>query len=290
MSRVINASGAVVVRGDRDHREVLVVHRPSYKDWSLPKGKMLSDEYLAVTAVREVREETGHHIRLLRPLTTARYPINSHVKIVQWWVAELASDDVLDHDDETDLVEWWPAAKAIRELSYADDVKTTVEALRRPEHKPLFIVRHTKAMSRKKWQGDDADRRLTERGRRQAKALANLLAAFGVGELASSDSTRCMATLSPYAAKIGAEIKGYPALSEESAERHPKRVAKAMAELAKRSRDAATPLAVCGHRPVLPAMFNYFNVVPDHVLRPGEVAILYPGAGDGQTLYIPPKL
>ena len=71
MTRIINASGAVVLRGHADHREVLVVHRPAYGDWSLPKGKMLPDEYLSVTAVREVGEETGLQHRLLRPLSTA---------------------------------------------------------------------------------------------------------------------------------------------------------------------------------------------------------------------------
>jgi 8-oxo-dGTP diphosphatase len=34
-------------------------------------------------------------------------------------------------------------------------------------------------MNRKQWQGRDADRRLTERGRRHAIALAGLFDAFG---------------------------------------------------------------------------------------------------------------
>ena len=53
---LISASGAVVFRGTPNDREVLVVHRPAYDDWSLPKGKVSSDEYLAVAAVREVAE------------------------------------------------------------------------------------------------------------------------------------------------------------------------------------------------------------------------------------------
>ena len=53
---LISASGAVVFRDTPNDREVLVVHRPAYDDWSLPKGKVSSDEYLAVAAVREVAE------------------------------------------------------------------------------------------------------------------------------------------------------------------------------------------------------------------------------------------
>ncbi len=292
MTRVINASGAVVLRGKADHREVLVVHRPSYNDWSLPKGKMLPDEYLAVTAVREVSEETGHTIRLLRPLSTARYPINSHVKVVQWWLAEPATDKVTGHDNEADKVEWWPVSKAIRELSYDDDVQTIVQGVREPPTKPLFIVRHAKAMNRKQWQGRDADRRLTERGRRQAKALAGLLQAFEVGELASSSSNRCMKTLTPYAQHAGLEIRAFDALSEESAVESPKGVLRTMSELTELSRRAKRPLAICGHRPVLPAMFGTLGVTQDRTLRPGEVAIVYTDQSGlpVRTLYIAPRL
>ena len=38
---VIEAAGGVVWRdGDRGQPEVVVVHRPKYDDWSLPKGKL----------------------------------------------------------------------------------------------------------------------------------------------------------------------------------------------------------------------------------------------------------
>src|SRR5699024_7424372 len=33
------AAGAVLWRGDADDPEVGIIHRPSYGDWSLPKGK-----------------------------------------------------------------------------------------------------------------------------------------------------------------------------------------------------------------------------------------------------------
>ena len=39
--------------------EVLVVHRPRYDDWSLPKGKLEPGESVEDAALREVEEETG---------------------------------------------------------------------------------------------------------------------------------------------------------------------------------------------------------------------------------------
>ena len=50
------SSGA---RGDDGGLETVVVHRPKYDDWSLPKGKPTPGEHLLETAVREVTEETG---------------------------------------------------------------------------------------------------------------------------------------------------------------------------------------------------------------------------------------
>ena len=47
-------------------REVLLVHRPKYDDWSFPKGKQDPGEHVTATAVREVLEETGVEIRLGR--------------------------------------------------------------------------------------------------------------------------------------------------------------------------------------------------------------------------------
>ena len=42
--------------------EVALVHRPKYDDWSLPKGKLTTDEHPIIGAVREVWEETGFQL------------------------------------------------------------------------------------------------------------------------------------------------------------------------------------------------------------------------------------
>ena len=59
------AAGCVVLRpGPGDEPEVLLVHRPRYDDWSLPKGKIRADESLPGCAARETTEETGVAVRL----------------------------------------------------------------------------------------------------------------------------------------------------------------------------------------------------------------------------------
>src|SRR6266576_6135273 len=53
------AGGAVARAGRRGRAEILVVHRPRYDDWTLPKGKCNPGESDEACALREVEEETG---------------------------------------------------------------------------------------------------------------------------------------------------------------------------------------------------------------------------------------
>ena len=70
--------------------EVLMVHRPRYRDWSWPKGKAEPGEPIVVAAVREVEEETGIVVALGVPLATQRYRLGSgHTKEVHYWVGAL---------------------------------------------------------------------------------------------------------------------------------------------------------------------------------------------------------
>ena len=55
----VQAAGGVVWRRRDDQIQVLLVHRPKYDDWSLPKGKLEPGETHQEAALREVREETG---------------------------------------------------------------------------------------------------------------------------------------------------------------------------------------------------------------------------------------
>ncbi|MFI5426831.1 NUDIX hydrolase [Aeromicrobium sp. UC242_57] len=86
--RITTAAGGIVWRprpspGRPEPRvEVLLVHRPSYDDWTFPKGKTDPGELLQTTAVREIGEEAGLRVRLGHPLQDLSYPISGGTKIV----------------------------------------------------------------------------------------------------------------------------------------------------------------------------------------------------------------
>ena len=53
------AAGVLSWREKSSRLEVLLVHRPRYDDWSVPKGKLDKGETFPAAAVREVAEETA---------------------------------------------------------------------------------------------------------------------------------------------------------------------------------------------------------------------------------------
>ena len=108
--------------------EVLLVHRPRYDDWSLPKGKCEGGEADEDCAMREVFEETGLACRPGPELPSQRYrDQRGREKVVRYWAMEApAGDGRLEH--EVDAVAWLPLDAAKRRLSYVRDAEV-LEAL-----------------------------------------------------------------------------------------------------------------------------------------------------------------
>ena len=114
---VVRAAGGVVLANG----EVLLVHRPRYDDWSLPKGKLLAGETDEEAALREVEEETGLVCRLGAELATSEYvDARGRPKVVRYWLMEPV-DGVFEPHDEVDEVRWLPLDRVDEQLSYERD-------------------------------------------------------------------------------------------------------------------------------------------------------------------------
>jgi 8-oxo-dGTP diphosphatase len=121
--RSVSAAGGVVWRRRADGgREVVVIHRPRYDDWSLPKGKVEPGETVTEAALREVIEETGLVCQLGPPLGTVQYKDrNGRDKVVHYWSMEPTEDRGFLPGDEVDDRRWLPLADARRLISYDRD-------------------------------------------------------------------------------------------------------------------------------------------------------------------------
>ena len=118
----VRAGGGVVWRRDaRGEVEVLVVHRPRYDDWSLPKGKCDAGESYRDAAVREVAEETGSTCRVGPELPDVRYlDHRGRAKRSRYWAMEHVSGH-FEPNDEVDEVRWLVPAAASALLTYPHD-------------------------------------------------------------------------------------------------------------------------------------------------------------------------
>ena len=122
---VVLAAGGIVIDRRHGQQRVLVVHRPAYDDWSLPKGHLEAGEAPAAAALREVAEETGVLARIVGGLGTTQYPVGPKLKQVHWFLMERTPDasepSDRDADTEVDVATWWGADVAQRELTHAAD-------------------------------------------------------------------------------------------------------------------------------------------------------------------------
>ncbi|GAB3063397.1 NUDIX hydrolase [Sediminivirga luteola] len=284
------AAGAVCWRERGGALEVLLVHRPRYRDWSWPKGKIEAGETLPECAVREVAEETGLQITLGRPLPSARYPVGKKLtKHVSYWAAEVRGEQAPQPENprEIDEARWMSVREAYRKLSRYDDRRQLDALTEAHAHDglrtvPLIIVRHGKAFPRSKWHETESLRPLLALGTRQALALTGLLAAWRPVKLISSPWKRCVATLKPYSAAHGLTIKLKPEISEKANKKKPERAERLIGKLIQ----AGRPVAVCTHRPVLPSILRAIeSASPPHVakrlprkdpyLAPGEILVAH---------------
>jgi 8-oxo-dGTP pyrophosphatase MutT (NUDIX family) len=281
----VTAAGAVVWRPAAPGPQVLLVHRPRYDDWSLPKGKREPGEHLLLTAVREVFEETGVRAVLGPRLRSTRYLAGGRPKRVDYWSA-LGGSGAFQASREVDRLAWLPLRQARQRLSYPRDTEV-LAALRPQPTVPLILVRHASAGARDGWPGDDDLRPLDARGEAAAAALAALFACFAPrARVVSSPALRCMQTVQPYAAGFGGMVEADAGLALPGRSARPDRAGgDSLRKLVSGLVAAADPAVACLHRenlpPALLAACSALGAVPpvDPSLPKGGFWVVHAAAG-----------
>jgi 8-oxo-dGTP diphosphatase len=122
---VVRAAGGIVTRvGAGGQREILLVHRPKYDDWTLPKGKAEPGESDEACALREVEEETGLACELGDEVAVIEYEdASGRPKRVRYFAMTPPDGVEAAPQNEVDAVGWFTRERALETLSYARDAQ-----------------------------------------------------------------------------------------------------------------------------------------------------------------------
>ncbi len=281
MSTPILAAGAVLWRKNAIAQiEVLLVHRPRYDDWSLPKGKVEAHEELITCAYREVLEETGFDVTFGPFLMDVEYFVAEGLKRVSYWSARVTNPDKVFHaNSEVDQVGWFTLEDSLTQVTRESDREVLETFINSPfDSYPLIFLRHAKALAREEWNSDDEDRPLDLLGQQQAKRILSMYQVYGLTEIHTSDAVRCHDTVSDMARALGLKLTVTAEVSEYTwrKSKGKERAKEYVKELVKQS----VPILLCSHNPVLPRMLEKLTKKidfdrPENKLMPAESWILH---------------
>ena len=148
----VRAAGGVVYRETDKGPEVVVVHRPRYDDWSLPKGKLDAGETALQGALREVEEETSLRCEASEELPDIEYQDHKgRPKTVSYWLMKPLDSTVGTWADqgEVDTVVWEPIVDALSRLTYPLDrsvLRSAAERLGVPIVTSISVESHLAAV------------------------------------------------------------------------------------------------------------------------------------------------
>lgn len=281
------AAGGIVLRGSGPDTEVLVVHRPRYDDWTLPKGKADPGETSTDTALREVEEETALTCHVTGRGGVTSYDVSAGRKRVEYFTMRPLWDLGFEPNDEVDETRWLGIDETISRLTYAFDggLLTRLDMPAATAATVTHLVRHGAAGDRSKWERPDEERPLTTKGHRQADGVADRLASTGVERILSSPYVRCMQTVEPLGERLGIKVEAHEALAED-----PER--KALADLL--DEVAGTTSVMCSHGDVIPAMLDRLQWMgvtfrSEYACKKGSTwSIVHDGERFGDAVYRPP--
>jgi 8-oxo-dGTP pyrophosphatase MutT (NUDIX family) len=124
-SAAATSAGGIVVSAERGRPSLVVGMRRRARDsvtWTLPKGTPDAGESLEETALREVAEETGLEVRIVKPLPSIQYTfVQNGVRIhktVHYFLMESTGGDLSRHDAEFERVRWVSFEEAPGLLSF----------------------------------------------------------------------------------------------------------------------------------------------------------------------------
>lgn len=127
-----SSCGAVVFRQEGNQKKILLIRNKRSAHWGFPKGHIEPGETNEETAIREVLEETGLHIKILPDfIQSSEYTIQGKIeKSVVIFLAETTEKEYKLQIEEIEECGWFDYQGAMHTLNYENDKRILEKANR----------------------------------------------------------------------------------------------------------------------------------------------------------------
>ena len=117
--------GAVIFRKVQDKYQFVLVQQKYGLHFGFPKGHVEANESEHMTAMREVKEETGLDVKIFQNYKekTTYSPKQGVLKDVIYFLARAESHDLSHQEEEIVVAEWVDASEVLSRLTYKSDKK-----------------------------------------------------------------------------------------------------------------------------------------------------------------------
>lgn len=122
--------GAVVFRNENGDKKFLLIRNKRSAHWGFPKGHVENGETKEETAIREILEETGLHVKILPDFVqNSEYTIQGKIeKTVAIFLAETDEENYQMQLEEIEECGWFTYEDAMKTLNYDNDKRILVKA------------------------------------------------------------------------------------------------------------------------------------------------------------------
>lgn len=114
----IQKAGAIIL-SSKNKNKIALLYRAKQKDWSFPKGHVEQEEGAAQAMAREIKEETGLTVQILRELPNIQYTHpNGNEISTRMFLVQSEDDSCLKTEHDGDDIKWIPINQVDATLSY----------------------------------------------------------------------------------------------------------------------------------------------------------------------------
>ncbi|BAK15310.1 NUDIX hydrolase [Solibacillus sp. FSL K6-1781] len=99
-----NGASAIIIRDNR----VLMIRTIDSNSWSIPSGGVEDGETVEEACIREVAEETGYEVKIVKELHTKKTIIKEYKVTTKYFLCEITGGDIQynDPDEEIEEITW----------------------------------------------------------------------------------------------------------------------------------------------------------------------------------------